>query len=179
MSCKSCDYYDYEGPDTKGYCEYYKSYYYPTDYCSHEKNGPSGCYVTTIVHNILKLDDNCIELETLRNLRKDMQQDVRCAGLLYEYDTVGPQIAEDIEQEFIVNNEEEKEKSLELYTLIFNFYIQKTARLYRENKYDEAIIHYKEMFNSLKDRFGYKELPYIIPEDYNYSTGGHGYIKTI
>lgn len=36
-SCKSCKYYDYEGDNRKGYCEYYKSYYYPSDSCDHWK----------------------------------------------------------------------------------------------------------------------------------------------
>lgn len=173
MSCKSCDYYDYKGANEKGYCEYYKAYYYPTDYCSHEKSGSSGCYVTTIVHNILGLSDDCEELQTLRKLREQMQKDEKNAGLLFEYDTVGPQIANDIEKMY----KEDKDSSI--WKKYFDFYIKNTVEYIKENDYQNAIFGYKEMFTSLKSLFGYKDLPYTIPQDYDYSVGGHGYVKTI
>lgn len=37
--CGNCERYTYEGKDRKGHCDYYGSYYYPTDSCSHFKEG--------------------------------------------------------------------------------------------------------------------------------------------
>ena len=37
--CGNCEYYDYEGKNRKGHCEWYKAYYYPDDSCSHFKEG--------------------------------------------------------------------------------------------------------------------------------------------
>ena len=37
--CGNCERYTYEGKDKKGYCDWYGSYYYPTDSCSHFKEG--------------------------------------------------------------------------------------------------------------------------------------------
>ena len=37
--CGNCMYYEYEGKDRKGHCDWYKSYYYPEDSCSHFREG--------------------------------------------------------------------------------------------------------------------------------------------
>lgn len=175
MACKTCENYDYQGDNVKGYCDYYRCYYYPTDNCSHYKNAESTstCYVTTVVCDILGYGDNCGVLNTLRDLRYTMQDDKKYAGLLYEYDTVGPKIAKDIKEEY------NKTKDEEMWIQFFNFYIQKSASLYSEGKTEEAVIRYKEMFMSLKEYYGYKELPYIIPQDYDLKNSGHGKVKTI
>lgn len=46
--CGSCKYYTYEGEYKKGYCSWYKSYYYADDSCSHWEEGnissTGGCF---------------------------------------------------------------------------------------------------------------------------------------
>lgn len=178
--CGSCDYlkdircdkYQYDKSEyEQGHCIMLKQICWPDDEkCSYYKNSNNyGCYITTIVTQILGLDDNCKELETLRLLRSQMQQDNRCIGLLYEYDVIGPEISKSIKKQFNETN------NIELWILIFNFYIQPTIHLYEDNKYDKAIERYKEMFDSLKDYFGYKNIPYTIPQEYDYKNGGHGF----
>lgn len=68
--CGGCVYYDFQGDYKKGYCSWYRSYYYPGDNCSHQKpvNATSGCYITTIVCDVLGLDDDCSLLNNLRSL---------------------------------------------------------------------------------------------------------------
>ena len=65
--CGGCVYYDFQGDYKKGYCSWYRSYYYPGDNCSHQKpvNATSGCYITTIVCDVLGLDDDCSLLISL------------------------------------------------------------------------------------------------------------------
>ena len=93
----------------KGFCTWYRSYYYPDDSCvSHYKSRPSSsnCYITTLVCNRLGKEDNCEELETLRKFRNDvLQEDEKYASILFEYDTVGPQIAKELctEDQTIIN----------------------------------------------------------------------------
>ena len=61
----------------KGYCDWYKTTYYPDDSCKHYfKRGDyrSDCYITTIVCEILGYDDDCFVLNSLRNLRDNYIQ---------------------------------------------------------------------------------------------------------
>lgn len=158
------------------YCSYYKEYFKPGDSCRYQKNretyGNEGCYVTTVVCNILGYGDNCGVLNTLRDMRYTMQEDPRCKVLLYEYDLIGPKVAECIRKDY----NETKDK--EMWIQYFNFYIQRSASLYSEGRTEEAIIRYKEMFDSLK-KYYCVDIPYIIPQDYDVENGGHGKVKTI
>lgn len=161
----------------KGYCLELRSYYYPDDkICSYYKDRETyipgtGCYITTIICGKLGLPDNCGVLTTLRHFRNDiMQKDPKYKEILYEYDEVGPKIAECIKKEF-TNPEPD-----ELLIVYYNFYLQPTARLVDEKKYDEAIARYVEMTNSLKEYFNIEEVE-KVPEEYDYTQGGHGYVK--
>lgn len=65
-----------------------------------ENSQSSGCYLTTITCEILKLPDNNFYLETLRNFRKDiLQKDEKYKEILVEYDIVGPIIANNLKKE--------------------------------------------------------------------------------
>lgn len=177
--CGNCEYYEFEGKNTKGHCSYFGCYYYPDDKCSHQKNvktyGYEGspCYITTMMCGILGFEDNCEILNTLRSFRNDvMQKDEKYKDMLFEYDTVGPEIARNLYDEFTNNQDKE------LVINMFNFYIQPTALLIKENKYDEAVERYSEMTNALKDYYGLttKEK---MPSDYDYKNGGHGKVKKL
>lgn len=74
-TCGSCSNYEYEGENSKGYCSYYRSYYYPDDSCSHwelnDRATPtsSNCFLTSACCEFKGKPDDCDELETLREFR--------------------------------------------------------------------------------------------------------------
>ena len=161
------------GCNEKGHCIVLKAVYYPDDnICSYYQNKEKfvpggGCFITTIVCRMLGFDNNCGVLNTLRDFRNNvMQKDKKYKGILYEYDTVGPEIAEQLEAE----------GDMELVNAMYNFYIQPTARLIEEGKKEEAIARYTEMTKSLEDYYGL-EFDGIVPNDYDYTKGGHGVKK--
>ena len=161
-------------PDSKA-CSYYKdrqdseacSYYtdrQDSEACSYY----TGCYITTIVCNLLGYDDDCGILETLRGFRENiMHKDEKYKEMLHEYDIVGPQIAANLQKDFVNNQDKE------LVNSIFNFYIQPTAKLVDDKKYDLAVERYKEMTKTLKEYYG---ISYDgkVPNNYDYQQGGHG-----
>lgn len=76
-TCGTCKYYEYKGQYEKGYCSYYKTYYYHDDHCNHweeadgNTSGSSGCYLTTACCEFMGLSDDCVELSTMRRFRDD------------------------------------------------------------------------------------------------------------
>lgn len=75
-TCGACSYFEYEGDNSKGYCNYYRAYYWPDDNCKHydEKSsfssGSSGiCFLTTACCEYMGLPDDCRELQTMRRFR--------------------------------------------------------------------------------------------------------------
>ena len=162
MFCGSCN--------EKGYCLQIRSYYYPDDsICSHYRNKDSyvpgnGCFITTIVCEMLCLDDKCNVLETLRGFRDNvMHKDEKYASLLHEYDTVGPQIAKELRDE----------NDYELANAMLDYYILPTVCLVKEKKYDEAVNKYAKMTKALENYYGI-QYNGEIEDKYNYVTGGHG-----
>jgi len=182
--CGSCEYLkDMKDPtDTeyfcgtaneKGHCVILQACFYPDDYvCSAYKvRGETGGYITTIVCNILGFSDDCGILNTLRDFRDNvMQKDIAYKEMLYEYDTIGPKIAANLKKDF--KDSEDNDLVHELY----NFYIQPTARLVEDKKYEEAVERYKEMTNALKDYYHIEE-DLNIEDNYDYENGGHGVKK--
>ena len=164
----------FDGPSNeKGHCIYLKNCYYPDDStCSYYKNKKEyvpggGCYITTIVCDILGFDDKCNILETLRGFRKDvMQKSSEYKEILYEYDTAGPLISKSIKED----------NDLELINGILDFYILPTINLIKNKKYNEAVNRYKTMTKSLENYYNI-EYNDNLPLDYDYKTGGHGYKK--
>lgn len=171
--CGSCINYEFEGDNRKGYCEWYKAYYYPTDSCNHQKsrNEVSTCYITTVMCDILEYPDDCYYLNQLRDFRNNvMQNDKKYADILYEYDTVGPLIAQNLKRDFTA--ESDKEFIIQL----FNFYILPTVRYIQDNKYEEAISRYQEMTKDLEEYYNIKPTN-IVPDNYDFTTGGHGKVN--
>lgn len=74
-TCGTCVEYEYKGQNEKGYCNRYRAYYYHDDSCSHWKEGDNyssgsgGCFITTACCEHMGLDDDCVELTTLRRFR--------------------------------------------------------------------------------------------------------------
>ncbi len=164
----------FDGPSNeKGHCIMQKNCYYPDDTtCSYYKSKDnyvpgSGCFITTIVCDMLGFDDKCNILETLRSFRNNvMQKDSNYKDILFEYDTVGPEIAKSIIDE----------KDYELINGMLDFYILPTVNLIRDKKYNEAVSRYKNMTKALENYYG---IPYEekTPVDYDYTCGGHGVKK--
>jgi len=169
--CGSCVYFESNG-DSKGYCSYIKSYYYPGDkICTHYSKGNSGCYITTIVCDLMGLKDNCGILETLRGFRNNvMQKDPKYKETLYEYDIVGPQIAKYLMEDY--GKSEDKEEIIGL----FNFFILPTVRYINEKNYPEAVDRYTKLTEALIDKYGIERVQ-EVPNDYDYTNGGHGVKK--
>ena len=175
--CGSCDNFEDSRKDTaydtsnpsyiKGYCSWYGTYYYPSDSCSSNYRprggSSSGCYITTMLCNRLGLEDDCCELETLRDFRDNvLQQNIQYQELLYEYDTIGPVIASHLEKE-----------DISIIEKIFETYIKPVIGLLKEGKGEAAVSKYVEMTCSLEEYYGISD-EQTVPENYDYSHGGHG-----
>ena len=154
--------------NVRGFCTWYGSYYYPDESCSthyrkRSNSSSSDCYITTILCNRLGLEDDCEELETLRGFRKNiLQKDEQYKNILFEYDTVGPVIANKIEQEDIL-----------IVRGLYLTYIEPVVDFIKKNNQQEAIDRYTEMTNLLKSFYGLNQ-EQIIPDDYDATRGGHG-----
>ena len=119
--------------------------------------------------NILGFDDKCDSLETLRILRTDvMQKDPKYKDILFEYDTVGPKIAEAINED----------RDYDLINGMYDFYILPVVYATKEKKYDSAIDRYVKMTRALEEYYGFK-FDGKVPNDYDYSQGGHGKVKKL
>ncbi len=186
-SCKhfyECDrWYNIIGPyntnnTDKGYCDYpgIKTFYYPdSPACSHyELRGAYGssCFITTVVCHILGYDDDCFALESLRSLRDNfMQPNEECKEDLFAYDTVGPQIAKILCDDY----NETKDTSV-AQALYLNFILPASIEASQE-KPNNAITIYKKMTNMLQETYNIKTNEELLKE-YDQSKGGHGYVKT-
>lgn len=166
--CGSCVYFEFLGDDRKGYCSYYKCYYYPGDSCNHQTKDSSNCYITTIICDVLGYSDDCGVLNTLRGFRNNvLQRDPKYLKLLLEYDIVGPEIAKNIKEECTKNNDKE------LWIQFYNSYLSSAANYIENNQTDLAIERYTEMVNALKEYYGLASLDEMI-ENYDMTKGGHG-----
>lgn len=151
----------------KGYCTWYQVYYYPDDKCSahyeEKKESTSACYITTIVCDRMGFKDDCFELETLRNFRRDvLQKNEQYKSLLFEYDAVGPLIAKKLQTE-----------DLSLIRKTFYCFLRPIVQCIVDHKNEEAIQKYRSMTCAFAD---YYAIPIIskVPGGYDYSVGGHG-----
>ena len=169
--CGSCVYFESNG-DSKGYCSYIRSYYYPGDKtCVHYSKGNSGCYITTIVCDILELPDDCGLLETLRNFRSNvLQKEPKYKKVLYEYDVVGPQIAKCLMEDYIEKEDKEMANGL------LNCFILPTVDRIKEGRNTEAVKIYTQLTEVLIDTYGIERVK-EVPNDYDYTKGGHGVKK--
>lgn len=170
--CGSCGYFGFVSDYKKGYCEYYKAYYYPDDSCYHYKDrSPSGgCYITTIVCDILGKEDDCDVLNTLRSFRNNyMQKNAEYSPLLMEYDVIGPKIAEAIRNDYT-----ESDKSF--WEDYYDIYLMKTCDCIKNEEFNEAIKTYINMVESLKKYYSIPDEKIEI-ENYDFTKGGHGKVK--
>lgn len=106
----------------------------------------AGCYITTIICEILGYPDDCEVLQVLRGFRENvLKMNPTYLPILYEYDQVGPVIAEALRMDA-----QNKRLAMELLQA---FLIPCTLAI-KAGRYDEAIAIYTNMVNVLKSRFG-------------------------
>lgn len=202
-SCGSCgmfedaktdQLYDTSNPDyIKGFCRYYRSYYYPTENaCSHyiKRGGGSSsdCYITTIVCNSLGYPDDCEVLTTLRDFRNNvLQKNKKYSSLLFQYDTLGPMIASKIED----NNVDNRKKGYYPPKSIMAEYLQSCDKTFirgiydsfllpivgfiKNGFYDKAVSQYIKMTRFLQECY---QIDYAeeMPGNYDFQRGGHGFV---
>ena len=126
-----------------------------------------GCYITTIVCDILGYGDDVYELQVLRKFRDSvLQKDAKYKKILATYDIVGPQISSHLINE---PNREGICKNL------FENHIKKVCNLINNGKNEEAINEYMSMTNSL---IQFYNISYVITDDYldnmDVEKSGHG-----
>lgn len=133
---------------------------------SHERKTP-GCYITTIICNVLGYDDNNYYLRNLRNFRNKMKENPADLVLLLTYDQIGPKIAN-----CIANDPNSKQ----IASLMFNHYIIPAVDAIYENKDNQARNIYIAMTDSLATHYDI-DTNIIIPDKVDKETLGHARIK--
>lgn len=171
--CGNCIEFDYKGSNRKGYCSWYKSYYYPGDSCNHQKprlkSTDSNCYITTIISQLVGENDNCDTLNTLRNFRDNiLTKNEKYKEILYEYDEVGPKLAISLQKDYYGKNKDAINR-------IYKYYLVCIAKLIENNKHDDAIELYTFLVKTLEEYYKI-DIDYSSYQDYDYSKGGHGKI---
>lgn len=187
----SCDFYEFQGGLFGGdyYCKIKKAtinsdtYYrycrgYSYDECpiyKHEKSSSSGCFITTIICNILGKDDNDELLNNFRKFRDNiLVPNEKYHDILKEYDVIGSEVSE------LIANDKEKEKmAVGIYK---NALLPINERIDQKD-YDMAVEMYYIMTLSLVNYYGLKH-EYNRIKDKNYNnfefdkkTAGHGLRK--
>ena len=179
--CSECALYDSNGTPKWGdehYCSKKGKYLKPTtSACSsfvknNAKEGyqRAGCYITTIVCNILGYPDDCNLLVTLRDFRENyLKQNSECLPLLIEYDQIGPIISDSI-----VNDPDAKITAIENTR---NFLIPCVEAI-KAGNLDKAIEIYKSLVLLLKLKYALLRTPidYTISEPLE--SLGKGRIRT-
>lgn len=141
------------------------AYQYSIDHSSSES-----CYLTTMLCSILKMPDNNVYLNTLRNFRKNfLQKDEKYREILVEYDIIGPIIAKNL-------NEDPLKYQIAVNT--FYNYVKPIVKLININNNDEAINNYINMTNKLKNLYSINNTVSIeIINNAELKESGHGMYK--
>lgn len=112
---------------------------------SRNHSGSSGCYLTTIMCQLLTFKDNNYYLNTLRNFRDNvMKKNINYIPLLLTYDVIGPQIAEELRKD---------PYSKQIALTFFDKYITKSVDAITEGKEESAINTYVAMTTALAERY--------------------------
>jgi len=113
---------------------------------SYDANSSGGCYLTTIMCQLLGYEDNNYYLNKLRYFRDNvMKVNGEYVPLLITYDVVGPMISNKL-----VNDK----YGHEIAQVYFDNYITKSVRAIEEGKDKDAINIYMAMTESLAEKYG-------------------------
>ena len=135
-------------------------------------NSNSGCYITTIICNILHFSDDNYYLNTLRKFRDNiMKPDPKYLPLLLTYDIIGPEIANKLKKD---------KKSEEVAIHYFDNYIIPAVDAIEYGKENLAIELYKKMTYALANRYNI-DVTLINIDTTNLDTKylGHGKVKVL
>lgn len=191
-NCSECTYLKANDPDLYGkyWCEqrlervaayescdrfckaYSRSYSDSKDYEKYSKDhsGNPGCYLTTMLCNILEMPDDNIYLKTMRNFRNNiLQNDKKYKKLLVEYDIVGPRIAHSLKNDPL--------KYQTAFNAFLN-YIVPITDLIKSKENDNAVKLYTEMTNRLKLLYNTNDsIDISMIENADIKQSGHGNYK--
>ena len=148
------------------YYKYCRNYDY-TDCSIYKHTESTGCFITTIVCQLLGKSDNDEILNTLRNFRNNyLQKNKKFYPLLLEYDFVGPMISVCLAQE----NDKEIAKS------VYQKSLKPISEMIKVGDYDNAISNYINMTNALKEYYSIKidEIDYTSTKVEDPKLLGHG-----
>lgn len=155
------------------FCEAYGRSNYSREnmYENSSSHQSSGCYLTTAMCNILGYPDDNYYLQTLRTFRDTvLQKDFKYIPLLLSYDTIGPQIAFELQKD---------ENKVEIATNLFNKFITASVSAIENNKTNDAVNIYVAMTQSLAERYNINtNIVMLNPNEVNIKELGHGRKRT-
>lgn len=132
----------------------------------------SGCFITTVLCNVLGLPDNHETLNTLRNFRDNiLQKDESYKEILQVYDSIGPMVADKI-----MKDDNREEIALDLYKSSLLPIVEEV----NNNNYNRAIKHYLYMTLFLVSDYNLRDTYNALKEvdfgftNFNQKTAGHG-----
>ena len=163
--CKSG--HGYKSPNDKK-CNYDFCYNPESSHTPNSGYTPSGCYITTMVCNILGYQNDCALLTLLRKFRENVLKcDFKYYQLLIQYDMIGPEISRAIYQ---------KDDKYAFALHMCDEFLFPCAEAIKEGMLDGAVEIYKNMIQKLSE-----ELNITIPEakrseNYELNTLGKGRI---
>lgn len=129
-------------------------------------NSSSGCYITTMLCNILQKEDSNTYLNTLRRFRDEvLQKSTDGARILVEYDVVGPMIASNLAQD---------NARISIASTLFNNFIVPTVDCINNGWYDDAITLYKGMTERLMNFYHIEYTETINLDMIDVTKSGHG-----
>ena len=164
---------------TSQYDTYCKGYNYNNCAINKSKNPSSGCFVTTVVHDILGKKDDCEILNNFRNFRDTvLQSDKKYYEILQEYDGIGPKIADAL---FLDKDAKKMAQG------IYDIALVPINELILDKEYDKACEKYYLLTLSLINYYGLKH-DYnddkdndLYSREFDVKLSGHGrkYVKKL
>lgn len=131
---------------------------------------PSGCFITTIVCNILGYEDDCELLTLLRDFRDNtLKANPEYIPILLQYDQIGPLISEGIQKE--PNHDR-------LCLGLMTYFLLPCANAIKEGNIPEAVAIYQNMVVQLSGDFEIPITNISATQDYDLETIGKGRIRT-
>ena len=165
--------------DEDTYYKYCRDYNFRSCPIYKKDTSSSGCYISTIVCNILKRSDDDKVLNNLRGFRDNvLQKNEEYFEILKCYDTMGPVLAQ-----ALFNDKERDIVAKNLYDNILTL----ISHQIETKDYDKAVCNYKTMTIFLISYYGLGESYLEIRDnDYGYpsnsfdpTTAGHGKRRTL
>ena len=154
------------------YSSYCKGYNYSNCAVYKTKNSSSGCFITTVVCDILGNDDSCQLLNNFRCFRDNiLHSDKKYSEILQDYDNIGPMIADAIFND--------KDRDIMAKGIYDNGLIP-ISKLIEDKKYDLACEKYYVLtlllikYYGLKHEYNNGKDSGIYEKDFSLANSGHG-----